>query len=268
MENSGLSSPVRGRLNDQVAVVTGANSGIGRAIAEIFAEEGARVVCVDTQSAQPRVDEAINRAGGAAEFCQGDVTSPADCAAMIQAALTTYGRIDILVNNAGVGVRKPLHEFTDEEWNFVIDVNLRGVFNGVRAVIPQFLEQGHGNIVNMASSLGILASPEYSAYCASKAAVINLTKQLAIDYGPAVRVNCLCPGPIDTARYRGFPPVAQFPDGMDEELRTSIAGRVAGLGRVGTAREVAYAALFLASEESSFVTGHALVVDGGQTIDA
>jgi NAD(P)-dependent dehydrogenase (short-subunit alcohol dehydrogenase family) len=266
VENSERS--YRRRLTGMVTVVTGANSGIGRAIAELFAAEGSRVVCVDLQSAAPRVDEAITSAGGEAVFYQGDVTSPADCAGMIQQAVEVFGRIDILVNNAGVGVRKPLHEFTDDEWSFVIDVNLRGVFNGVRAVVPHFLAQGHGNIVNMASSLGILASPEYSAYCASKAAVINLTKQLAIDYGPAVRVNCLCPGPIDTARYRGFPPVAQFPDGMDEESRNFIADRVAGLRRVGTAREVAYAALFLASEESSFVTGHALVVDGGQTIDA
>src|SRR5262245_57919948 len=129
VENSGLSSPTHRLLSDKVAVITGANSGIGRAIAELFAAEGARVVCVDTQATQPRVDDAINTTTGIAEFYRGDVTSPADCAGMIQAAVTAFGRVDILVNNAGVGVRKPLHEFSDEEWNFVIDVNLRGVFN-------------------------------------------------------------------------------------------------------------------------------------------
>lgn len=264
-----MMQPGRGRLVGKVAIVTGANSGIGRATARLFGREGAKVVCVDLRDEQPlRVDQLIRQEGGQAVFLQADVASSADCAAMVQTALEHFGRLDILFNNAGVGVRKPIHELTDEEWDLVVNVNLRGVYNGVRAALPSFMAQGRGNIVNTASSHGILATDRYAAYCATKAAIVNLTRQLAIDYGPAIRVNCVCPGPIDTPRYRGFPPRPQFPGGMTEEERARMGRSVAGLHRVGRPEEVAYGVLFLASDESSFVTGHALVVDGGQTLDA
>jgi 3-oxoacyl-[acyl-carrier protein] reductase len=214
------------------------------------------------------VDRLIQDDGGEAAFVQGDVASPADCERMVATALDRFGRLDVLFNNAGVGIRKRLHEHSDEEWDFVVNVNLRGVFNGVRAAMPHFLAQGRGTIVNTASSHGILASEQYPAYCATKAAIVNLTRQLAIDYGPQVRVNCVCPGPIETARYRGFPPQPRYPEGMTDEERTSAGRSVRGLHRMGQPEEVAYCVLFLASDESSFVTGHALVVDGGQTLDA
>jgi 3-oxoacyl-[acyl-carrier protein] reductase len=261
--------PGRGRLVGKVAIVTGANSGIGRATAHLFAREGARVVAVDLRDERsPRVDRLIQAEGGEAVFLQGDVSRREDCERMVRTAIETFGQLDILFSNAGVGVHKPLHEFSDEEWDLVLNVNLRGVFNGARAVLPHFLEQGRGNIVNTASTHGILAAREYPAYCASKAAIINLTRQLAIDYGPAVRVNCVCPGPIDTPRYRGFPPQAHYPEGMTDEERNRMGQPVPGLHRMGQPEEVAYCVLFLASDESSYVTGHALVVDGGQTVDA
>ncbi len=268
-EQHPMMGPGRGRLEGRVALVTGADSGIGRATARLFAREGARVVCVDLrESGTPRIDQLIKEDGGRAVFLEGNVASSADCERAVATAISTFGRLDILFNNAGVGVRKKLHEFTDEEWDFVINTNLRGVFNGVRAAMPHFLAQGSGNIVNTASSHGILATENYPAYCASKAAIVNLTRQMAIDYGPAVRVNCVCPGPIATPRFRGYPAEPRYPGGMTDEQVMEMGGSVKGLHRGGRPEEVAYCVLFLASDESSFVTGHALVVDGGQTLDA
>ncbi len=264
-----LLKPGRERLAGKVAIVTGAQSGIGRATAHLFAREGAKVVCVDLREDRtPRVDRLIQSDGGEAVFVQGDVGRREDAEAMVQAALDAFGKLDILYNNAGVGVHKPLHEFTDEEWDFVVNTNLRGVFNGARAALPHFLAQGAGNIISTASTHGILGTNTYPAYCATKAAIINLTRQMAIDYGPTVRVNCVCPGPIETPRYREYPAVARFPEGMTDEERDRMGRSVPGLHRMGQPEEVAYCVLFLASDESSYVTGHALVVDGGQTIDA
>jgi 3-oxoacyl-[acyl-carrier protein] reductase len=269
VDQSAVASSGIGRLRGKTAIVTGADSGIGRATARLFAHEGAKIVCFDVrESGSPRVDRLIQREGGEAIFSEGDVTSPTDCERMVATALSTFGRLDILFNNAGVGVRKKIHEHTEQEWDFVVNVNLKGVFNGVRAALPHFLAEGRGNIVNTASSHGILAVEEYPAYCATKAAIVNLTRQLAIDYGPAVRVNCVCPGPIETPRFRGFPPQARYPEGMTDAERATMARSVRALQRMGQPEEVAYAVLFLVSDESSFVTGHALVVDGGQTLDA
>lgn len=257
-----------GRLQGKVAIVTGANSGIGRATARLFAREGAKVVCCDIQeSIDPRVDKLIERDGGQALFAHADVTVQADCDRMVATALERFGDLDILFNNAGGGVRKLIHEFTDEEWNFVVNLNLNGLFRGVRAAIPHFLKKGSGNIVNTASTFGLLASERYPAYCATKAAIVNLTREIALDYGPSgIRVNCVCPGSIETARFRGYPP--RPTPGFTEEQRARMASSNKALLRMGQPEEIAYAVLFLASDESSFVTGHALVVDGGQTLDA
>jgi NAD(P)-dependent dehydrogenase (short-subunit alcohol dehydrogenase family) len=186
----------RGRLSGRVAIVTGADSGIGRAASRLFAREGAKVVCFDLrESGQPRVDRLIAEEGGEAVFVQGDVSVRADCEAMVGLAVDRFGALDILFNNAGVGIRKRIHELSDEEWDFVDAVNLKGLFNGVRAALPHFLQTGRGNIVSTASSFGIMASEEYPGYCATKAAIVNLTRQIALDYGPAVRANASAPDP-------------------------------------------------------------------------
>jgi len=262
-EHPGI-GPGRARLDGKVAVVTGADSGIGRATARLFAHEGAKVVCVDREeTGAPRVDRLIEADGGQATFLQGDVSQKSTCEAMVATALERYGDLHVLFLNAGTGVRALIHEMSDEEWNHVVDTNLHGMYHGVRAALPHFLEAGRGNIVATASTFGLVASPRYPAYSATKAAIVNLTRELAIDYGPAIRVNCVCPGPTDTPRIREYPPRARE---WTEEQRERSGENVAGLHRMARPEEIAYAVLFLASDESSFVTGHALVVDGGQTV--
>ena len=267
-EHPGLGSGL-GRLRDRVAIVTGANSGIGRATARLFAREGAKVVCCDIQETlSPRVDRLIEQDGGQAVFASIDVTHQDDCDRMIGTALERFGGLDILFNNAGGGVRKKIHEFTDDEWNFIMNLNLTAIFRAVRAAIPLFLNRGRGNIVNTASTFGILATEQYPAYCATKAAVVNLTRQMALDYGPSgIRVNCVCPGSTETPRFRGYPPRPSL-DRATEEQRARMANSNRALRRMARPEEIAYGVLFLVSDESSFVTGHALVIDGGQTIDA
>ena len=266
-EHPGLGKGL-GRLQGKVAVVTGANSGIGRATARLFAREGGKVVCGDVQETiSPRIDQLIERDGGEAIFTRADVTVQADCDRMIATALERFGDLHILFNNAGGGIRKMIHEHTDDEWNFILNLNLNSIFHGARAAIPHFLRMGRGNIVSTASTFGLLASERYPAYCATKAAIINLTRQMALDYGPkGIRVNCVCPGSVETQRFRGYPPT---PTGeFTDEQRARMANLNKALLRIGRPEEIAYGVLFLASDESSFVTGHALVIDGGQTIDA
>ena len=260
-----------GRLKGRVAIITGANSGIGRATARLFAREGARVVCCDIQETiSPRIDQLIKeKEGGQAVFATIDVTKPEDCERMVKTALDTFGDVDILYNNAGAGIRKKVHEHSDEEWKFVLDTNLNAMFRGARAVLPHFIKKKSGNIVTTASTFGLLASPNYPGYCATKAAIINLTREMAMDYGPlGIRINCVCPGAIETPRFRGFPPKPTLGEGMTDEQRKMMGDTNKALLRMGRPEEIAYGVLFLVSDEASFVTGHALVIDGGQTIDA
>jgi 3-oxoacyl-[acyl-carrier protein] reductase len=263
--------PGLGRLKGKVAIITGANSGIGRATARLFGREGAKVLCCDIQETiSPRIDQLIkDKEGGQAVFAHVDVTKQEDLDRMVKTALDSFGDVDILYNNAGAGIRKKLHEHTDEEWNFVLNTNLNAMFRGARAVLPHFIQKKSGNIVTTASTFGLLASPEYPGYCATKAAIVNLTREMALDYGPlGIRVNCICPGAIETPRFRGFPPRPTLGEGMTEEQRKTMGGSNKALLRMGRPEEIAYGVLFLVSDEASFVTGHALVVDGGQTIDA
>src|SRR3990170_7210780 len=259
-----------GRLRGKVAVITGANSGIGRATARLFGREGGKVVCCDIQETiTPRIDEVIKREGGQAVFTTIDVTKQEDCDRLLSAPIEAFGDLDILYNNAGAGIRKKLHEHTDEEWNFVLNTNLNAMFRGARAVLPHFIKKGSGNIVTTASTFGLLASAEYPSYCATKAAIVNLTREMALDYGPlGIRVNCVCPGAIETPRFRGFPPRRTIDENTSEEQRTRLASSNKALLRMGRPEEIAYGVLFLVSDDASFVTGHALVIDGGQTLDA
>ena len=263
-EHPGL-GPGRQRLEDKVAVVTGADSGIGRATARLFAREGAKVVCVDVlESGTPRIDRLIEQDGNEALFVQADVTVRADCDRMVAAALDQYGDLDILFNNAGSGVQGRIDELTEEQWNWLMNLNLNSIFHGVRAALPHLMAKKQGNIVNTASTFGLLATEHYAAYCASKGAVVMLTKQMALDYGPGIRVNCVCPGATETPRLmRGLAASGDLESAM---IRVSNLNRV--MKRLAQPEEIAYGVLFLASDESSFVTGLSLVVDGGQTIDA
>jgi len=261
--------PGLGRLKGKVAIVTGANSGIGRATSRLFAREGAKVVCCDIQETiSPRIDDLIKeKEGGEAIFANCDVTKQEDLDRAVKTAVESFGKVDILYNNAGAGIRKKIHEHSDEEWNFVLNTNLNAMYRGARAVMPQFIKQGSGNMVTTASTFGLLASAEYPGYCATKAAIINLTREMAIDYGPlGIRVNSVCPGAIETPRFRGFPPRPTLGEGMTDEQRKRMGASNKALLRMGRPEEIAYGVLFLVSDEASFVTGHALVVDGGQTI--
>lgn len=248
------------RLKDKVAIVTGGQKGIGFAIAQRFAREGAQVLIADIADASEQA-ELISKAGPhPAEWRKTDVSSEADVQAMVAFALSRYGRIDILINNAGVEFYKPVTSTTTEEWDWLMGVNLKGVFLCSKAAIPAMRKTG-GVIVNIASELGLVGEANVAAYCASKGGVVMLSKAMAIDHGPeGIRVNCLCPGPIATQLLEDVFTASADP----EKMRSSFEEKII-LNRLGTPEEVAAAAVFLASDESSFMAGANLVLDGGWT---
>jgi len=248
------------KLAGKVALVTGAGSGMGQATALLFAREGAKVGIVDYVPLEGEGTlRMIREAGGEAIFIEADVSKAADMERMSQTTMDTYGRIDILYNNAGISQRMvPAAEITEEEWNRIIDVNLKGVFLGSKYVIPVMLDQGAGVIINTASASGLEGWAGLGAYSASKGGVVLLTKTMALDYaGHNIRVNCICPGFIHTQMMD-----RQLP--KDPQAKKAITMRIQSpMGRVGEPQEIAQAALYLASDDSSFVTGAVLVVDGG-----
>lgn len=252
------------RLKDDVAIVTGGSSGIGRAVALLFAQEGAKVAVADLQR-ESRLDEespdtvtAIEQAGGEAMFVATDVSDSASVEAMVAAVEAAFGQINILVNNAGVFVRNAITEVSDDEWTRILSINLGGYFHTCRAVLSGMKAAGEGRIVNISSIHGIRGTGGAATYCASKGGIENLTKQLAAEYAPYnIRVNAVSPGTIRTAMCLPF---LNTP-----ELRAEYERRTL-LPRLGVPEDVAYAALYLASHESSYVVGHSLVIDGGWTI--
>lgn len=250
----------RGSLSGRVAVITGAASGIGRATAQLFAAEGAAVVAVDLDEVRGNeVADTIKASAGRAMFVAADVTQAANCVRIVERARAAFGRLDILFNNAGIIRRASVLETVEEEWDSVMAVNVKSIFLLSRAAIPIMIEGGGGVIVNAGSGWGLVGGRRAAAYCASKGAVVQLTRAMAIDHGEHnIRVNCVCPGDTDTPMLRRE--AAELEEPVDRFL-SQAAERP--LHRLGTPEEIARAVLYLASDASSFVTGTTLVVDGG-----
>ena len=248
-----------GRLDRKVALVTGAASGIGAHCALRFAQEGARVVGMDLKKpVDPAAWAAVEAAAPDALFLDGvDVRNEARVASAVRAAVERFRRVDVLVNAAGVEGVGPAHELTEESWDRTVDINLKGSFLVAKHVLPGMLAQKSGSVIHVASVEGLEGMAGSMSYNASKGGVVLMTKSMALDYGPAgIRVNCLCPGLILT-------PLTNIVQRAKPVLDQMVSWHA--LGRAGRPEEVAAAALFLASDDASFVTGHALVVDGGWT---
>ena len=253
------------KLIDKVALITGGNSGIGKATAILFAKEGARVCLTGRNETRcKKVIEEINEGGGQAIYVIADVRSSDECQKTVETTMKAFGQLDILFNNAGVYFPNNAVDCSEEEWNLTIDINLKGTFLMSKFVLPHMVAQKSGVIINNGSGWGIVGGNEAVSYCASKGGVVLLTKAMAIDHATqGIRVNCLCPGDVETpmldedARMRGMT--------WEEYHEQAVAQRP--MGRIGTPEEIAKAALFLASDDSSFMTGATLIIDGGGTAD-
>ncbi len=247
------------KLQDRVVVITGAGAGIGRATAFEFAREGARVVVADINfdGAQQTAASIVQQSGTAVAI-RTDVSRPDAVQQLAARTVETFGTVHVLVNNAAIQVNKTIEDTTFEEWNAEIGVNLGGVFLCSKYFLPH-LRKTRGNIVNMSSVNGFFVEPMCAGYCATKAAIIGLTKAMAIDHGrEGIRVNCICPGYIDAGLAEGY-----FQAQPDPAAARAAAGKLHALSRIGRPEEVGRVAVFLASDEASFVTGAAMVVDGG-----
>jgi len=248
----------RKKLEGKVALITGAASGIGRATALLFAREGARVVVADMNEAGGRdTVETIRQQGGEAIFVPVDVTRAADVKRMVDTAVETYGRLDVLFNNAGIAHRAAVDECSEEDWDRVIAINLKGVFLGCKYAVPVMKQQGGGTIINTASGAGLVGTVRSPAYCASKGGVVLLTKQMAIDFArDKIRVNAICPGAVDTPLMEIV--FREMSDDLVEAKRT-YEERLPR-GRMLAPEDIAHVALYLAGDESGFMTGNPFMV--------
>jgi NAD(P)-dependent dehydrogenase (short-subunit alcohol dehydrogenase family) len=247
------------RLAGKVAIMTGAASGIGRGTAELFAEQGARLVLVDRdQAGLEALSAQLAGQGAQVASVAGDVALAATIERSVALALERFGQIDVAFNNAGIMPTGDLAGFAEATWDQVMDVNVKAIFLMCKAVIPHMLARGSGSIINTSSVMATLTEPGYEAYSSSKAAIIGLTKAIAVSYAErGVRCNCICPGWVDTPLNQQL---AEQLGGLDKLY--PLIKRQQPLGRMASTREVGYAVLFLASDESSAVTGSALYVDG------
>ncbi len=244
------------RLEGKVAIITGGTFGIGESTALLFAKEGAKVVIAARNADKgERVVSLIKEQGGDAIFIKTDVSQEEDVKELVRETVEAFGKLDVLFANAGVGAMGDIHETTMEDWNKLISIDLTGVFLCSKFAIPEMMKNGGGSIINCASILGHVGHPSVSAYAAAKGGVVNMTRSAAVTYASkGIRVNAVCPGYIDTP----------MTSNLSEEMRQYLITKHP-IGRLGTPEEIATAVLFLASDESSFVTGANLLVDGGYT---
>jgi len=261
MQDRGPGAKVK--LDRRVAIITGAAAGIGEAAARLFGREGARLVLVDLDAERlGALASELEAESAVVVEIAGDVSDRSLAPRIVERTMASFGRLDVLFNVAGLVLGGTLADCTDEEWQRTIDVNLKSMFLLARAAVPEMVRQGGGSIVNMASVAGPSGVPNRGAYSVSKAGVIGLTKSLAADFvKDGIRCNCICPGTVDTPSLRGR--IASAPD--PEAARRAFIARQP-MGRLGRAEEVAALALFLASDDSRYMTGQALVMDGGMTL--